>query len=79
MGECYKPAETFILVGGVIILCTSALVVILDVVAYGMKDNGCKGNCCGIFLKKLSNVATALGYFAHFVVMMWGSAVIFGK
>ena len=50
MEECYKPAETFILVGGGIILCTSALVVILDVVAYGMKDNGCKGNCCGIFL-----------------------------
>ena len=77
--DCHEYAGTFISVGGGIILGTSVLVVVLDVAAYVIKDNGCKEKCCGIWLIKLSNLATALGYFAHFVVMIWGSVVIFGK
>ena len=46
--------------------------------AYLVKDSDCKVNCSNGFWQ-LSNVATALGYFAQFVVMIWGSAVIFGK
>ena len=52
--------------GGGIVLATSAL----NVVAY---LTPCEWD------DRLADVLTPLSYFAHFVVMIWGSVAIFGK
>ena len=59
-------AATFLLLGGGIVLATSAL----NVVAY---LTPCEWD------DRLADVLTPLSYFAHFVIMIWGSVVIFGN
>merc|ERR1712150_198068 len=63
--DCNVDAATFLLLGGGIVLATSAL----NVVAY---LTPCEWD------DRLADVVTPLSYFAHFVVMIWGSVAIFG-
>merc|ERR1712223_33419 len=65
MDDCNVDAATFLLLGGGIVLATSAL----NVVAY---LTPCEWD------DRLADVLTPLSYFAHFVIMIWGSVAIFG-
>ena len=66
MDDCNVDAATFLLLGGGIVLATSAL----NVVAYLTPCN---------WDDRLADILTPLAYFAHFVVMIWGTITIFGK
>ena len=66
MDDCNVDAATFLLLGGGIVLATSAL----NVVAY---LTPCEWD------DRLADVLTPLSYFAHFVIMIWGSVVVFGN
>ena len=64
--DCDVNAAMFLLLGGGIVLATSAM----NVVAYLTPCN---------WDDRLADILTPLAYFAHFVVMIWGTITIFGK
>ena len=66
MDDCNVDAATFLLLGGGIVLATTAL----NIVAY---LTPCEWD------DRLADVLTPLSYFAHFVIMIWGSVVVFGN
>ena len=64
--DCDVNAEMFLLVGGGIVLATSAMNVVAYLTPCDWDD-------------RLADILTPLAYFAHFVVMIWGTITIFGK
>ena len=64
--DCNVNAATFLLLGGGIVLATSALNIVAYLTPCDWDD-------------RFADVLTPLAYFAHFVVMIWGTITIFGK
>ena len=64
--DCDVNAAMFLLLGGGIVLATSTMNVVAYLTPCDWDD-------------RLADILTPLAYFAHFVVMIWGTITIFGK